>query len=101
MNRQLASVRQSIEDIFTLHHNVYCLFSIPKRFKLLVHGLECRKMVRNSFFLLDYYVCFNESPNNFNIRPPTIEEYLPLEEVMKSAPIVTNEDLGDVYNYYL
>ena len=68
--------------------------------KLLVHGLECRKMVLNSFLLLNFHVCFNESPTNFNIRPPTIEEYLPLEEVMKPAPIVSDEDLGEVYNYY-
>ena len=100
VNRRLASVRQSIEHIFALHTNLFGLFSIPKRFQLLVHGLQCRKMVLNSFFLLNCHVCFNESPNNFNIRPPTIEEYLPLDEVMKPAPIVNDEDLGEVYNYY-
>ena len=100
VNRRLASVRQSIEHIFALHTNLFGLFTIPKRFQLLVHGLQCRKMVLNSFFLLNCHVCFNESPNNFNIRPPTIEEYLPLDEVMKPAPIVNDEDLGEVYNYY-
>ena len=100
VNKRLASVRQSIEHIFALHHNIFGLFSIPKRFKLLVHGLECRKIVLNSFLLLNCYVCFNESPNNFNIRPPTIEEYLPLDEIMKPVPIVTDEDLGEVYDYY-
>ena len=89
VNRRLASGRQSIEHIFALHAKVFGLFSIPKRFKLLVHGLECRKMVLNSFLLLNCHVCFNESPNNFNIIPPTIEDYLPLDEVMKPAPIVS------------
>ena len=99
VNKRLSSVRQSIEHIFALHHNVFGLFFIPKRFKPLVHGLECRKIVLNSFLLLNRYVCFNESSNNFNIRTPTIEEYLPLDEIMKPAPIMTDEDLGEVYDY--
>jgi len=57
-------------------------------------------MVINSFFLLNCFVCFNESPNNFDIIPPTIEDYLPLNENIKQAPNVSDEDLGDVYNYY-
>jgi len=73
VNRRLASARQSIEHLFGLHKNLFGLFSIPQRFKLLVYGVDCRMMVINSFFLLNCFVCFNESPNNFNIRPPTIE----------------------------
>ena len=57
-------------------------------------------MVLNSFFVLNCYVCFNESNNNLNICPPTIEEYIPLNEVIKPAPNVPDEALGNVYNYY-
>ena len=101
VNRRLASVRQSIEHIFGLHHNTFALFSIPHRFKLLVYGVDCQMMVLNSFFLLNCFTCFNESPNNFDIRPPTIEEYLPLNEIIEHAPDITDEQLGDVYNYYV
>ena len=51
VNRRLAGARQSIEHLFSLHYNIFGLFNIPDRFKLLVHGVECRKMVMNSFFL--------------------------------------------------
>ena len=50
VNRRLASARQSIEHLFALHTNIFGLFSIPQRFKLLVYGVECTKIVMNSFF---------------------------------------------------
>ena len=99
VNRQLASVRQSIKHIFTLHSNIFSLFFIPQRFKLLVHGVECHKMVLNSFFLINCYTCFNKSNNNSNIQPPTIEEYIPLNETIKQAPNVLDRTLGGVYNH--
>ncbi len=101
VNRRLASARQSVEHLFSLHFNTFGLFSIPHRFKLLVHGVEVHIMILNSFFSLNCYVCFNESPNNFDLRPPTIEEYLPVNEVLVPAPFVSDELLGGVYNYYV
>ena len=101
VNCRLASARQSVEHLFSLHYNTFGLFSIPHRFKLLVHGVEVHIMILNSFFSLNCYVCFNESPNNFDLRPPTIEEYLPVNEVLVPAPFVSDELLGGVYNYYV
>lgn len=100
VNRRLASVRQSIEHIFGFHSNTFELFNIPNRFKLLVHGVDCQRMVVNSFFLLNCFICFNETPNNFDLRPPTIEAYLPIDEELVPAPHITDEDLGEVYNYH-
>ena len=70
-------------------------------FKLLVCGVEYRKMVLNSFLLLNCYTSFNQSNNNFNIRPPTIEEYIPLNEIIKLVPNVSDGALSDVYTYYM
>ena len=98
--RRLASARESIEHLFGLHTNLFGLFTIPHRFKLLVYGVDFRMMVINSFLLLNCFTCFNESMNNFIMRPPTIKEYLPLDETLRPAPHVTNESLGEVYNYY-
>ena len=42
----------------------------------------------------------DESPNNTNVRPPTIEECLHLDENVNMAPIVGDEYVGEVYNYY-
>ena len=46
------------------------------------------------------YICFNESSNNFVVRPPSIEEYLNLDEELVAALEVSDEDLGEVYQYY-
>ena len=101
INRCLVSVRQSIEYMFTIHTNTFSLFNMHQRSYLLIHGVECYTIMFNSFFLLNYSMCMNESPNNFNVQPPRIEEYLPLDERVNSAPIVVNEYLGEVYNYYV
>ena len=49
---------------------------------------------------MNCYTCSNESPNNFALRPPTIEEYISLNKPIKPAPKITDKMLGDVYNYY-
>ena len=90
INRLLSSARQSIEHMFAIHHNTFSLFRIPERFKLLVYGVENTSMILNSFFLMNCYNTFNESSNNFNCRPPTIEEYIPLDEVLKPAPLIND-----------
>ena len=51
-----------------------------------------------SFFLLNCFTCFNEV-GYFDVRPPTLEEYLPLDEVLLPPPdIETNYDSA-YYNY--
>ena len=56
-------------------------------------------LVFNSCLLLKCYVWLNESPNSFDIRPPSLEQYLPLDELMKPAPDVIDELLGYIYIY--
>ena len=41
----------------------------------------------------------NESPNDFTLRPPTLEEYIPMDETLRPAPVISDAVLGDVYNY--
>ena len=100
INTLMSSVRQSVEHLFCLHKNIFKLFNQPERFRLLVHGNEARKLIFNSFFLLNCYICLNESPNNFMARPPTIEEYLPLDEQLQAAPEVTDAHMGEYYRYH-
>ena len=100
INRRMSSVRQSIEHIFGLHKKTFNLFGANHRFQLLVGGVEVSRLIFNSFFLFNCYTCFNESPNHFLVRPPTIDEYLPLDEDLKPAPIINDDTLGDVYNYH-
>ena len=97
---RLNSVRQSIEHLFALHWNIFALFNEPDRFRLLVSGVEVYKMIFNSFLLLNCYICFNESLTHFVIRPLSIEEYLPLDEIIPEAPHVPDDQLGTVYRYH-
>ena len=80
-SRRHASAKEIIEHVFAIHTTIFYLFSIPRRFKLLVYEVDYRKLVLNSFFPLNCFTCFtcfNELGNNFNIWPPTIEEYIPM-----------------------
>ena len=96
----MATVQQSIEHLFSLHKKLFQIFSRPLRFRLLFSGVETMKMIFTSFIILNCYICFNESGNNFVVRPPSIEEYLNLDEELVAAPEVSDEDLGEVYQYY-
>ena len=53
-----------------------------------------------SFFITNCVLCMNETGNNFDCRPPTLEEYKPLNEVMKSALTIEDAMLGEVYRYF-
>ena len=96
----MAKVRQSIEHIFSQYRLMHFLFTIPQRFRLLVHGEQVYKMTLISFFITNCVLCMNETTNNFDCRPPTLEEYIPLSEVMKSAPTIEDAMLGEVYRYF-
>ena len=99
INSKMSSVRQSIEHIFGLHKQTFNLFSIPARFKLWVRGYEVYQLTLISFFMLNCFTCFNET-SHFPVRPPTIQEYIPLSEDIIDAPEVNDRMLGNVYRYY-
>ena len=76
------------------------LFTIPERFCLLVHGEQVYEMTIVSFFITNCVLCMSENGNNFNCHPPPLEEYIPLSEVIKSAPNIEKAMLGEVYRYF-
>ena len=80
INTRLTSVRQRIEHIFGFHKNTFTLFLIPDRFCLLISGVESSRLIFNLFYLLNYFVYLNKTPNNFDLRPPNLEEYIPLDD---------------------
>jgi hypothetical protein len=99
-NKHMASVRVSIEHILGLHHNLYQLFHMPMRLRLFSNGGHVREMLMVSFLILNCYTCLNHSRSGFfGLVPPTLEEYLPIDEDLMEAPVVTDEDLGVVFDY--
>ena len=99
INVRTSSMRQSIEHIFALHKNTFDVFNIAARFRLMQGGVDCYMLVFNSFVFLNCYVCLNKSPNNFDLSPPSLELYDPLDEDLQPASDINGELLGDVYNY--
>ena len=74
------SVRQSIEHIFAFHFNLFKLFSQPNNFMLLLSGMHTYKLFFTSFFLWNCYQTIHQSSSYFLMLPPTLEEYLPLDD---------------------
>ena len=101
INLRMSSVRESIEHLFALHIQTFKLFSTAHRFHILLGGVQVVRLVFNSFLLLNCYTCMNQSPSNCTIRLPTLEEYLPFDQVLRQAPDTTDDLLQDMYNYNL
>ena len=83
MDKRLSSLRQSIELGYGL---VFKLFKILRKkdlFKLYKGADEARHLASVCFFLCNCYTCFNGNVANsmFDSQPPTLEEYLPLDDL--------------------
>ena len=85
-NKRMSAVRQAIELDYGMLFNL---------FRIMIHGEELLHVYNNGeevfrlgivcFFLKNCYICFNGSPTNsiFESSPPSLEEYLPLDEELE------------------
>lgn len=97
INMRLASLRECIEHIFADHRIRFRLFGAPHTLHLFNQGVKIRRMFLVSFFLQNCYYCLQGTRcRYFGHIPPTLEEYIPLNEVLQPPPAV---DLGDVWDY--
>ena len=97
LNMRLASLRQCIEHVFADHRNRFKLFGMPHYLHLFNQGVKVRRMSLVSFFLLNCFYCISGTRcRYFGHVPPTLEDYLPLSELLHPPPAV---DLGDVWDY--
>lgn len=98
-NLIFASQRQCMEHVFGDHRNRFHLFSVPHRLRLFNNGVTVRRECLLSFFILNCYYCIDGTRGGyFQQIPPSLEEYLPLHEVLHPPPAV---DLGDTFNYWM
>ena len=97
LNMRMASLRQCIEHVFGDHRIRFKLFGVPHYLRLFDNGVKVRRMSLVSFFLLNCFYCF-DGPRctYFGQVAPTIEDYLPLDEVLSPPPAV---NLGTVWDY--
>ena len=83
VNIRFAPLRVYIEHTFRDFHGFFRYFRDNFRMKLLFDGLMVCKIIIVAFFVLNcYYCCYNTSSRNFGLSSPTLEQYLPLDEVL-------------------
>ncbi len=99
LNFRMSGIRQSIEHMYGQLFNLFHLLKTPRQFKLYSNGELAYRTAVVCFLLLNCYTCFNGSACNsmFNTFPPTIQEYLPVEEEL----ILYVEDDNNIYDFYI
>ena len=97
LNLRLASLRECIKHIFADHKARLRIFGVPHFFNLYKRGVQVHRFFTVSFLVVNCYYCIDGTRCRFFGQiPPTLEEYLPLNEVLQPPPPV---DLGDVWTY--
>jgi hypothetical protein len=99
LNFRMSGIRQSIEHMYGQLFNLFHLLKTPRQFKLYNNGEMAYRTGVVCFFLLNCYTCFNGSACNsmFNTFPPTIQEYLPVEEDL----LLYIDDDNNIYDFYI
>ena len=84
------SLRASIEMLYGRHKTMFPIFGGSKRLRLMNNGFNIVHLVLYSFLVSNCYTCMKGSAGTsmFDIMPPTIKEYLPLDEILTPGPIV-------------
>jgi hypothetical protein len=98
INRRFSSLREDVEHKFCQVFNLYQVLRASWRFNLFFSGEFVCKLFFVCLFVSNCYTCFNESRNRrFGLRAPTIQQYLPLDEVLDPAPeLEPLEGLGTI-----
>jgi hypothetical protein len=98
INVHMAALRQSIEHLFAYHFLLFKGMHDFTRLQLFRSGFASVKMVIVSFFVWNCYQCIHESSRHFDVQPPTLEQYLPLVEILDTGPNLFS-GLDHLYNY--
>ena len=83
VNMRFAPLRVYVEHTFRDLRNIFRFFNSAARMRLLFDGEMVMKIMVVGFFVLNCYYCLNNtSSRSFDLQAPSIEEYLPLDEVL-------------------
>ena len=94
VNTRFASLRECIEHKFAQVFGTYQVLRASWRHQLFFNGEFVRKLFFVCLLVSNCHCCFNESRNRrFNVRAPTLQQYLPLNEVLVGAPDVVNNHI--------
>ena len=97
LNMKLSGLREGTEHIFADHKGMFQLLDRPRYLSLFIRGVHIRRLFTMSFFIQNCYICINGGRcRYFGYVPPSLEEYIPLDEVIAPPPPV---NLGDVWYF--
>ena len=86
MNIRMSGLREYVEHLFADFKTLFAIYNQPFRNLMLNNGHHFRRMLMVSFFVLNFYYCIHGTHGrNFNIFPVSLEQYLPLNEVLTFA----------------
>jgi hypothetical protein len=95
INTRMNTLRVVCEHINADHVTLFQLFRLPRYLRLYRKGSQVRRLCLNSFFLQNCYYCIRGTRcRYFGQIAPTLEDYIPVDEVLVPPPAV---DLGVVY----
>jgi len=86
INTRMASLRESIEHVYAHHSNLCRGLHQWERLRLYRTGEDTTKLVFSSFLYWNSMQCIYQTFNEFNVRPPSLEEYLPLHVDLEGPP---------------
>jgi hypothetical protein len=98
INVRMSALRQSVEHLFAYHFLLFKGLHDFTKLRLLRSGDDTMKMVIVSFFVWNCYQCVHKMSWHFDVQPPTLEHYLPLEEVLDPGPNLY-DGLNHLYAY--
>ena len=94
----MSSLRESLEHVYAQHHNLCRGLHEWERLRLYRTGEETFKLLFSSFLYWNSMQCIYQPFNEFDISPPSLEEYFPLAENLHTAPDLFNGIHG-LYQY--
>lgn len=87
VNTRFSSLREDIEHKFAQVFGLFQVLRVTSRHRLFHSAAHVRNFFFACLFISNRYTCFNESRNqNFNVRAPTLQQYIPLNEMLVPAP---------------
>jgi hypothetical protein len=90
INLGMSTLRETVEHLFGFHFNLFKALHDFLRLRLLSTGQQSVQLVIVSFFVWNCYQTIYKSSMFFNLRPPTLEDYLPVNEDFRPllAPVL-------------
>lgn len=89
--RRYNGMRTSIEHSYAHFKNLFKIFQNGRRLRLMDDAGAIQRLIVVCFLIFNCRTCMDGGNCTviFTCPPPTLEEYLPLDEVLDLAPIVT------------